>query len=94
MKVKRIESGLAWIGALVVLVGVSFAAGSAFGSESVGNADAAASSGDVAAVTVTGARDANAEAATEAAAAIARETAMGLEIKLADRTLTIVADAQ
>ena len=33
MKVRNIESGLAWIGAMVVLIGVSFAAGTAFGSE-------------------------------------------------------------
>jgi len=94
MKIRRIESGLAWIGALVVLVGVSFAAGSAFGSVSSTDADTTASIGDVAAVTVSGARSANAQAATEAAAAIARDTALGLEIKLTDRTLFVVADAQ
>ena len=86
MKVKKIESGLAWIGALVVLLGVSFAAGNAFGAEPVADDGAVTSSSEAAAVAVAGARDANAKSAAEAAAAIARNTALGLEIALTDQT--------
>lgn len=94
MKVKNIESGLAWIGALVVLFGVSFAAGNAFGSETVANDFALTSSDDAAAVAVAGARDANTRTAVEAAAAIADSAALGLEIELADQTSTLVADVR
>lgn len=94
MKVKNVESGLAWIGALVVLIGVSFAAGNAFGSEPAPDYDAVTSISEVAAVAVSGARDANARSAAAAAAAIAQNTALGLEIELADQTLTLRANAQ
>ena len=94
MKVKNIESGLAWIGALVVLFGVSFAAGNAFGSETVANDFAATPSNEAAAVAVAGARDANTQSAIEAAAAIAHNTALGLEIEIADQTSTLVADVR
>lgn len=94
MKVKNVESGLAWIGALIVLVGVSFAAGNAFGSEPAPDYDAVTSINEVAAVAVSGARDANARSAAEAAATIAQNTALGLEIELADQTSTVIADAR
>jgi len=93
MKVKNIESGLAWIGALVILIGVSFAAGNAFGSEPVADEDRATSINEAAAVAVAGARSANTQSAVEAAAAIARNAALGLEIELTDYTSTLVADA-
>ena len=94
MKVKNVESGLAWIGALVILIGVSFAAGNAFGSEPAPNYDAVTSTNEVAAVAVSGARDANARSAAEAAAAIAHSNALGLEIELVDQTSTLIANAQ
>jgi hypothetical protein len=93
MKVKNVESGLAWIGALVVLIGVSFAAGSAFGAEPAPDYDSVTSINEVAAVAVSGARDANARSAAEAAAAIAQNTALGLEIGLADQTSNLRPDA-
>jgi hypothetical protein len=94
MKVKNLESGLAWIGALVILFGVTFAAGSAFGSEAVANDYAVTSSNEAAAVAVAGARDANARSAAEAAVAIANSTALGLEIELIDQTSTLIANAR
>ena len=94
MKVKNVESGLAWVGALVVLIGVSFAAGNAFGAEPAPNYDAVSSTSEVAAVAVSGARDANTQSAAAAAAAIAHSTALGLEIELVDQTSTLIANAR
>ena len=94
MKVRNVESGLAWIGALFVLIGVSFAAGAAFGSEPAADEDKVVSFSEAAAVAAAGARDANAEAAAEAAAAIARSAAMGLEIELLDHSSLLSADAR
>ena len=94
MKAKNIESGLALLGALVVLVGVSFAASSAFAAEPVADRVAAATAAEPLAVAIAGARAANAESAADAAAAIARDTVLGLDIQFADRTskLTVSAD--
>ncbi|NND55194.1 MAG: hypothetical protein HKN56_09535 [Gammaproteobacteria bacterium] len=94
MKAKNIESGLALLGALVVLVGVTFAAGSAFAAEPAADRVAAVTPSETLAVTIAGARAANAETAADAAAAIARDTVLGLDIQLADRTskLTVSAD--
>ena len=94
MKSKHIESGLALLGALVVLVGVSFAASSAFAAEPVADRVAAVTAAEPLAVAIAGARAANAESAAYAAAAIARDTVLGLDIELAARTskLTVSAD--
>ena len=94
MKAKHIESGLALVGALVVLVGVSFAASSAFAAEPVADRVAAVTAAEPLAVAIAGARAANAETAAYAAAAIARATVLGLDIELSARTskLTVSAD--
>jgi len=94
MKAKNIESGLALLGALVVLVGVSFAASSAFAAEPVADRVAAVTAAEPLAVAIAGARAANTESAEDAAAAIARDTVLGLDIEFADRTskLTVSAD--
>jgi Tfp pilus assembly protein PilX len=94
MKAKHIESGLALLGALVVLVGVTFAAGSAFAAEPVADRVAAVTSAETLAVTIAGARAANAETAADAAAAIARDTVLGLDIQLADRTSKLTVSAE
>ena len=75
MKAKNFENNLALIGALIVLVGVSF----------VAIHDAGRS-------TISGAAKANADAAAAAAKSLAVENWMALDIKLQDRTSTLVAD--
>lgn len=90
MKVKDIESRLAWLGALVVLIAVTSAASSAFAAEPVADTVVATEPAAVA-VTVAGARAANLESAENAAAAIARDTALGLDIELAGRTSMTIA---
>ena len=93
MKNRNIENRLAWVGALIVLIGVSSAATSAFAAEP-GDAIAvtiAAKRNDAVAEPVIGARRAYAEAAAEAAAALKVETALDLDIQLGDLTSTLVA---
>ena len=94
MKVKDIESRLAWVGALVVLIAVSSAASSAFAAEPVADQVAAVTAAEPVAVAIAGARAANVEAAADAVAAIARDTVLGLDIEFADHTskLTVCAD--
>lgn len=94
MKVRNIESGLAWIGALIVVVGVTFAASSALASEPVADRAIRSSNNDAAAMTLAGARHANMETAAEASAAIARATTLGLDIEIAGRTSTLIAGAE
>ena len=94
MKARNIESGLAWIGALIVVIGVTFAASSAFAAESVADRAIRTSSSIAAAVTVAGARHANLETAAEAAASIARATTLGLDIEITDRISTLIAGAE
>jgi hypothetical protein len=93
MKVKDIESRLAWVGALVILIAVSAAASSAFAAEPVSDQVAAVTAVEPVAVAIAGARAANAETAADAAAAIARDTLLGLDIKLADHTSTLTVSA-
>ena len=93
MKAKHIESGLALLGALVVLVGVTFAASSAFAAEPVADRVVAVTAAEPLAVAIAGARAANAESAADAAAAIARDTALGLDIQFADRTSKLLVSA-
>lgn len=93
MKVKDIESRLAWIGALVVLIAVSSAATSAFAAEPVADHVPAGIAAEPLAVAIAGARRANAETAADAAAAIARDNVLGLDIKLADRTSMLTVSA-
>jgi hypothetical protein len=66
MKARNIENGLALVGAVVVLIGVSFAADNA-------------------------AEKANAETAAAAAASLALENWIELDIQLEDRTSTLIA---
>ena len=94
MKVRKIESGLAWIGALIVLIGVTFAASSAFAAEPVADRAIRTSSSNAAAVTIADARHANLETAAEAAASIARATTLGLDIEITDRIFKLVAGAE
>lgn len=92
MKAKNFENNLALIGALIVLVGVSFAAEDALGFETADVTTTAVAIHDAAKSTISGAAKANADAAEEAAKSLALENWIALDIKLQDRTSTLVAD--
>jgi hypothetical protein len=91
MKAKNIENNLALVGALIVLVGVSFAAEDALGAETANVTSTAIAIHDVADSTTNGAAKANAEAAAHAARSLAMENWVKLDIKLEDRTSTLIA---
>lgn len=93
MKNRNFENKLAWIGALVVLVGVSSAATTAFAAEPSDSVTTtlAAKRTDAVAETIIGARKANAEAAAEAAAALRTKTTLELDIQLGDLSSTLIA---
>ena len=88
MKRYDIENGLALLAALVVLIGVSSAATSAFAAEPETAAIAARDAGDV---TVKAAAKANKRSAADAARSIARDNLVSLDIELEDRISTLVA---
>lgn len=92
MKAKNVENNLALIAALIVLVGVSFAAEEALGFESADVTTTAVAIHDAGRSTISGAAKANADAAAAAAKSLALENWMALDIKLQDRTSTLVAD--
>ena len=83
MKAKNIENNLALIGALIVLVGVSFAADVTTTATAIH---------DVADSTTSSAAQATADAAALAAKSLARENWIELDIKLEDHRSTLVAD--
>jgi hypothetical protein len=92
MKARNIENGLALVGAIVDLIGVSFAADNALAEESAKVTTAAVVLHDDAADdTLSSAEKANVETAAVAAASLARENWIDLEIQLEDRTSTLVA---
>jgi len=91
MKAKNFENNLALLGALVVLVGVSFAAEDALGSETADVTATAVAIHNAADSTISGAAKANTDAAAEAAKSLALENWIALDIKLQDRTSTLVA---
>ena len=92
MKAKNFENNLALIGALIVLVGVSFAAEEALGFETADVTTTAVAIHGAGCSTISGAAKANADAAAEAAKSLALENWIALDIKLQDRTSTLVAD--
>jgi len=92
MKAKNIENNLALVGALIVLVGVSFAAEDALGFDNADVTTTATAIHNVAHSTTSSAAKANADAAALAAKSLARENWINLDIKLEDHTSTLVAD--
>jgi len=92
MKAKNIENNLALVGALIVLVGVSFAAEDALGFETADVTTTATAIHDVADSTTSSAAQATADAAALAAKSLARENWIDLDIKLEDHRSTLVAD--
>lgn len=90
MKTRNLENRLAYLAALIVLIGVFVAATSAFAAEPA----IAAGADQRADETIIGAREAMTEAAIEAAEAIKAENTSELEIQLADLTSTLIAHAK
>lgn len=86
MKTRNLENRLALIGALIVLLGVSWAAGSAFAAETENTATAAVADRTLIDETIVGARKAIMEAAEEAAEALRAENVVALDIQHADLT--------
>ena len=91
MKAKTIENGLALVGAIVVLIGVSFAADNALAEENTDIATVAVAIQDATDNTLNSAEQANAETAAAAAASLALENWVELDIQLDDRTSTLMA---
>lgn len=91
MKARNIENGLAVIGAIVVLIGVSFAADNALADEHAGITTTAVAIHNVADVTLITAAEANTETAAKAATSLAFENWIDLDIQLADLTSTLIA---
>ena len=94
MKIRNIENRLAYFGVLIVLIGVTFAAGSAFASEPADARTAAVSERNSVDETIIGARKAMAESAAEAAESLKAENAFDLDTQLADLTSTLRANAR
>jgi len=94
MKARKIENGLALMGAVVVLIGVSFAADDALAEETADVTTKPAAIHDAAEVTLNGARTANVETAAVAVASLALENWIDLDIQLKDRTSTVIAGEQ
>jgi len=90
MKSRNIENRLAYVGALIVLIGVTWAASSAFGAEPTNYA--AAADCDTTNTTVAIARQAMTEAATKAAEALKAENKFDLDNQLNDLTSTLMAN--
>ena len=94
MKTRKVENGLAYVGALVVLMGVLAAASSAFAAEPAVTDSATAPGRDAAAEAVIGAKEAMRESADVAAKAIKVETSFDLENQLSDIRSTLIAANQ
>jgi len=94
MKARKIENGLALMGAVIVLIGVSFAADDALAEETADVTTTTVAINDATEVTLNGARTANVETAAEAVASLALENWIELDIQLKDRTSTLIAGEQ
>ena len=91
MKTSKMEERLALIGALVVLFGVSMAAGDALANDAADVTATATAIHEAARDTLESARAANTEAAEHAARSLAQENWIDLDIRLEDHTSTLIA---
>lgn len=91
MKAIKIEERLGLLGALIVLIGVSSAAGEALAAETADLTTTAIAIHEAAEDTLEIAEQANAEAAAKAAATLAIENGLDLDIRFDDRTSILVA---
>jgi len=88
---RNIVNGLALIGAVLVLVGVTIAANTALAGDAKSARSRHAASDIIDAEGKATAEKANREAAEDAAESIALDNKVDLEIRLLDRTSTVVA---
>ena len=86
MNTRNIEERLALLGVLVVLIGVSSAAGQALAADTADITATAVAIHEAAGNTLEIAEQANKEAAAKAAAALAEENGLDLDIRLNVRT--------
>lgn len=91
MKAINIEERLGLLGLLIVLIGVSSAAGEALAAETADVTTTAMAIHEAAEDTLEIAEQANAEAAAKAAATLAIENGLDLDIRFDDRTSILVA---
>jgi hypothetical protein len=89
MKAIKIENGLAVVGAIVVLIGVSFAAGNALAEDHATVTTTAEAVENTTHSTLNSAEQANAETAAAALASLALENRIELDIQLRGRTSTL-----
>ncbi|MGI9232012.1 MAG: hypothetical protein ACR2RD_00140 [Woeseiaceae bacterium] len=91
MKTRNLENGLAYVGALVVLMGVLAAANSAFAAESENTDSTVVVENDAAVEAINGAEKAMKESADAAAKALEIENNSDLENQLSDISSTLIA---
>lgn len=91
MRIKDIENGLALAGAILVLIGVSFAATSALAAENAGITVTGVAIHKAAETSIEHAAIAHAEAADVAVRRIARSNELDLDIRFFDHNSTLVA---
>jgi hypothetical protein len=93
MKHRDLENRLALLGAIVVLIGVSSAATSAFAADNSFPAENVVNLSEIAQVTAEGGRHANQRIADAALEAITLNNGIDLDIAFANRTSRLIADA-
>lgn len=91
MKTRNLENKLAYVGALVVLMGVLAAASSAFAAEPENGKRAVVVENDAALEAINGAKEAMKESADAAAEALEIENNFDLENQLSDISSTLIA---
>ena len=91
MKTRNIENRLAYVAALIVLIGVTWAAGSAFAAEPAFVRTAAVADGGAMKETIIGAHEAMTETAVKAAEALKAENKFDLDNQLNGLTSTLIA---
>ena len=94
MKDRNVENRLVQLAAVVVLLGVSFAAQEALADEPAETATPAAAVDETSSSTLESASEANSQAAARAAASLAFENWIELDIKLEDHTSTLIANKE
>ncbi len=91
MNSRKFENRLSYLAALIVLIGVTWAAGAAFAEPAMATTAATAASKKSVSPTVVIAREAMTEAAAEAALALKAENAFDLDTQLTDIKSTSMA---
>ncbi len=94
MKIRNMEERLALVGAMIVLIGVSFAAEDALAEQNATVTTTAVAIHKAAANTLEIAREANKQAAASANESLQLTNWIDLDIRLEDRSSTLVAGKQ